>query len=218
MSTTKIPPTATESPPHILESEASGLTRRMLGWVLTIGGLLGGVAAFVLIVEKVTLLRNPGYLPSCSINPILSCGSVMTTPQAEVFGFPNPLIGVATFPVVVTTGLLVLASVQLPRWWWLGLQAGTLFGVGFVHWLFFQSVYRIGALCPYCMLVWVAAIVVFCYTTLYALHCGHLPIPARWRPGVAAVVRIHTAIPTIWLLLVAALIGEAFWSYWRTLL
>lgn len=218
MSTTEFPPTDTEGASDIVKSEASRLTYRVLGWVLTIGGLLGGAAAFVLIVEKVALLRNAGYTPSCSINPILSCGSVMTTPQAEVFGFPNPLLGVATFPVVVTTGVMVLAGLRLPRWWWLGLQAGMLFGVGFVHWLFFQSVYRIDALCPYCMVVWVATIVVFCYTTLYTLQRGHLPIPARWQPTVAAAVRIHTAIPTAWLLLLTALIGQAFWSYWQTLL
>jgi uncharacterized membrane protein len=39
-------------------------------------------------------------MPSCSINPILSCGSVMTTPEAEAFGIPNLLIGIAGFAVV----------------------------------------------------------------------------------------------------------------------
>jgi uncharacterized membrane protein len=191
---------------------------RLVGWVLTVGGLLGGAAAFVLTVEKVALLRDPGYTPSCSINPILSCGSVMNTPQAEVFGFPNPLIGVALFPLVVATGVAVLGGVRLPRWWWLGMQAGTSFGIGLVHWLFAQSLYRIGALCPYCMVVWVVTIVVFSYTTLHNLDRGHLPVPASWRPAVRAITRLHTAIPVAWLLILTLLIGEAFWTYWRTLL
>ncbi|WP_435830665.1 vitamin K epoxide reductase family protein [Polymorphospora rubra] len=191
------------------------LTDRIVGWTLTIGGLVGALAAFVLTVEKIALLKDPAYTPTCSINPILSCGSIMTTGQAEVFGFPNPLIGLATFPVVAATGAAVLAGTRLPRWWWLALQAGTVFGVGFVHWLFFQSLYRIGALCPYCMVVWVAMIVLFTYTTLYNLDRGHLPAPRRLTD---ALLRVHSAIPTTWLLILTALVGVRFWDYWRILL
>ena len=36
-------------------------------------------------------------MPTCSINPVLACGSVINTPQASVFGPPNPLIGVGAF-------------------------------------------------------------------------------------------------------------------------
>lgn len=196
----------------------SPISDRLVGWVLSVGGLLGGVAAFVLAVEKIALLRDPDYTPSCSINPILSCGSVMNTPQAEAFGFPNPLLGVALFPLVVATGVAVLGRIRLPRWWWLGLQVGTIFSIGLVHWLFFQSVYRIGALCPYCMVVWVVTIIVFSYTTLYNLDRGHLRVPAAWRPAVEVATRAHTAVPVAWLLVLTLLIGEAFWTYWRTLL
>jgi uncharacterized membrane protein len=195
--------------------DGGALSDRLVGWVLTVGGLLGGAAAFVLIVEKIALLRDPAYTPSCSINPILSCGSVMNTPQAEVFGFPNPLLGVALFPLVVATGVAALGGIRLPRWWWLGLQAGTIFGIALVHWLFVQSLYRIGALCPYCMVVWVVTIVVFSYTTLRNVDRGHLPVPATWR---LAITRLHTAIPVAWLLILTLLVGEAFWTYWRTLL
>ncbi|MBE1490744.1 vitamin K epoxide reductase family protein [Plantactinospora soyae] len=198
--------------------EESAISDRLTGWVLTIGGLLGGAAAFVLIVEKIALLRDPGYTPSCSINPILSCGSVMNTAQAEVFGFPNPLLGVALFPLVVATGVAVLGGIRLPRWWWLGLQAGTVFGIGLVHWLLVQSLYQIGALCPYCMVVWVVTIIVFSYTSLHNLGRGHLPVPASWRTASEAIIRFHTAIPVAWLLILTLLIGEAFWPYWRTLL
>ncbi|MEU9507225.1 vitamin K epoxide reductase family protein [Micromonospora sp. NPDC048170] len=206
---------AGETGPDADTAEPRVLGERLTGWILVVGGLVGALAAFVLTVEKIALLKNPAYVPSCSINPILSCGSIMSTGQAEVFGFPNPLIGLATFPVVAVTGVAVLARLQLPRWWWLGLQAGALFGVAFVHWLFFQSLYRIGALCPYCMVVWVVMIVLFSYTTLYNLQEGRLPAPRRIT---GAALRVHSTIPTLWLLTFAALIGVQFWSYWRTLI
>ena len=75
-------------------------------WVL-LAGIIGEVAAFVLTVEKVRQLQNPSYVPSCSINPVLSCGSVMLTKQASLFGFPNPLLGIAAFSVVIVTGVPV---------------------------------------------------------------------------------------------------------------
>lgn len=191
---------------------------RAIGWILTVTGLLGTAAAFTLTVEKFHLLADPSYTPTCSINPILSCGSVMVTEQASAFGFPNPLLGLAAFPVVVTLGVLVLAGVRLPRWVWLGLQGGATFAVVFVHWLMFQSLYRIGALCPYCMVVWVAVVLLFWYTTLHNLHRGHLRLPGLRRSAVDFMVDVHAVGPALWLLVTVVLIAQAFWSQWQIML
>ena len=178
---------------------------KLLPWLLLVGGALGLTAAVVLTVEKIALLRDPAYVPSCSINPILSCGSVMTKPQAEVFGFPNSLLGIAGFAVVTTIGAALLAGASFRRWFWLGLQAGVTFGVVFVHWLIFQSLYRIQALCPYCMAVWAVTVPIFWYVTLRNIN-------------VAVVTRYHTVVLTIWTVVLLTLIGEQFWHYWKTLL
>jgi uncharacterized membrane protein len=191
---------------------------RRFGWGLLAGGAVGLVAAFTLLVEKIALLEDPSYVPSCSINPILSCGSVMRTDQAEAFGFPNPILGVAGFAIVVTVGMVVLSGVALARWFWLGLQAGTTLGVVFVHWLIFQSLYRIGALCPYCMVVWAVTIPLFWYTTLHNLQARHLPTPRRLQPAVDAARSYHGVVLTTWYLAIAALITQRFWAYWATLL
>lgn len=92
-----------------------------------------GFALLLLLVEKITLIADPTYVPTYSINPILSCGSVMRTEQSEVFGFPNPILGVAGFAIVATTGAALLAGASLRWWYWLGLQGGTIFGVAFIH-------------------------------------------------------------------------------------
>ncbi len=190
---------------------------RLLPWLLLIGGAIGLAAAGVLTVEKIALLRDPAYVPSCSINPILSCGSVMTKPQAEVFGFPNPLLGIAGFAIVTTIGAALLAGATFRRWFWLGLQGGVTFGLVFVHWLIFQSLYRIQALCPYCMVVWAVTVPIFWYITLHNLNRGHLPSPASTRSLVLAATRFHSVALTIWAVVLLTLIGEQFWAYWRTL-
>ena len=191
---------------------------RQLAWLLVAAGAVGLAAAFTLLVEKIALIEDPSYVPSCSINPILSCGSIMRTDQAEVFGFPNPIIGIFGFTVVVTIGSGVLAGATFQRWFWLGLQAGATFGVGFVHWLIFQSLYRIGALCPYCMVVWVVVIPLFWYTTLHNLSAGHLRPPRRIRAVAQRAREYHGVILTAWYLVIVALIARRFWEYWSGLL
>jgi uncharacterized membrane protein len=175
---------------------------RVVAWVLAAGGFVGLLASFVLTIEKIALLKDPFYVPTCSINPVLSCGSIMKTAQAEVFGFPNPLLGIAGFTVVTTLGVLLLAGVSLPRWVWIGLQVGVTFGVLFVHWLIFQSLYEIGALCPYCMVVWAVTIPIFWYTTLRNM----------WPD-----FQFHSVVLILWYLVIAAGVLQAFWFYWSTL-
>lgn len=208
--------TATDSVDHTDPSadEATGVAvaRGSALWVL-IAGVIGLAAALTLTVEKIELLIDPDYIPSCSINPVLSCGSVMITPQASLFGFPNPLIGIVAFTVVVVTGVLALARVALPRWYWAGLAIGTLLGTVFVHWLIFQSLYRIGALCPYCMVVWAVTIPLLVVATSVAVQAQH--------SGNAAVRLIHTwrwSLVTLWFTGVLLLILERFWNYWSTLI
>lgn len=204
--------------PTDLTSSEQGFLSRATAWICAVGGVVGMLAAVILIVEKINLLADPGYVPSCSINPILSCGSVMTTPQAEAFGIPNPLIGIAGFAVVTTIGVVLLAGVRLPGWFWLGLQAGVTFGVVFVHWLIYQSLYVIGALCPYCMLVWAVTIPIFLYVTLRTLpqHADVLPAPVR--RAVAVTGTYHSLILTSWYAVIVIAILDRFWSYWITLI
>ena len=191
---------------------------RRLAWGLVVGGLAGFLAAAVLLIERVKLAQDSAYVPSCSINPILSCGSVMETAQASLLGFPNPIIGVAAFPVVVTTGVVVLAGARLPRWYWLGLQVGVTVALGLVAWLAFQSVYRIGALCPYCMVVWAVVLPLFWYVTLRNLTDGALGDVAARSRTTALLVEWHAPLLLVPYLLLLAMITERFWSYWSTLL
>ncbi|WP_061001510.1 vitamin K epoxide reductase family protein [Mycolicibacterium mucogenicum] len=181
-------------------------------WVL-LAGIIGEVAAFVLTVEKVRQLQNPSYVPSCSINPVLSCGSVMLTKQASLFGFPNPLLGIAAFSVVIVTGVLAVAGVRLPRWYWAGLAGGTLLGAVFVHWLIYQSLYEIGALCPYCMVVWVLTMALLVVVTPIALR----PLAGR-NKVVDALYQWRWPLYAVWITAIALLILDRFWSYWSTLI
>lgn len=190
---------------------------RPLAWLLVVGGAVGLVAAFVLAVERVALLADDGYTPSCSLNPVLSCGSVMVTEQASVFGFPNPFLGIAAFPFVVATGAALLAGARLARWYWLGLQVGVTLGLVFVGWLVFQSVYRIGALCPYCMAVWGVVIPIALSVTLRNARAGVFGRSPRLLRGAEAASAWHLPLLVLAYLAVLVPVTVRFWYYWSTL-
>lgn len=210
MSLTTTPPVA----PGVAEPQAAaGLpVRRASAWWILIAGVIGLLAAADLLVEKIEMLKDPSYVPTCSINPVLACGSVVNTPQAAVFGPPNPLFGVVAFSVVIVTGVLALAKVALPRWYWVGLMIGTGLGVVFVHWLIYQSLYEIGALCPYCMVVWSVTVPLLVVVSSIALR------PLAGNPVARALYHWRWPLTTLWFTAVGLMILVRFWDYWSTLI
>lgn len=184
-------------------------TSSRAAWVLLIGGLAGWLASVTLTIERFKLFTDPNYRPSCSLNPILSCGSVMATEQAAKFGFPNPIIGIVGFSVVVTLAVLAVANVRFPRWIWGGLWVGTVLGTVFICWLIFQSLYRIGALCPYCMVVWAIITPLLAVATeqVWGAARGPMRIVVEWRWTFVAVFYA----------VVLLLIFLKFQDYWLSL-
>ncbi|MEV5320668.1 vitamin K epoxide reductase family protein [Streptomyces sp. NPDC052687] len=155
---------------------------RAFALLLVITGAAGLLAAWVITIDKFKILEGKvsgeTFTPSCSLNPIVSCGSVMESDQASVFGFPNPMLGLVTYAIVIGVGMSLLAGARFPRWYWLTFNAGTLFGVVFVTWLMIQSLYEINALCLWCSLAWVATLTMFWYVTSFNIRNDFLPAPA----------------------------------------
>lgn len=138
----------------------------------------------------------------------------MKSDQGSLFGFPNPWIGLAAFAVLATVGVGIWAGARYKKWFWLCLNIGAFLGLLFVHWLFFESVYRIGALCPYCMAVWVVVITTFWYTTLYNFEQGFLRLPKRFANVPGWLRRHHLDILVLWFVIILAFILKHFWYYY----
>lgn len=176
-------------------------------------GVLGSAAAFALIVDKIRILADPSFTPSCDLNPIVSCGSVMVSEQAEVFGFPNPLIGLVGFAAVVTLGIVLALGATLPRLVHVGLALGSLAGLVFVHWLAYQTLYEINALCPWCLVVWAVTIPTAVWSTLIAAGAG-----TSRAPGVVERLwNVRFLLVLAWYLVLAGAILQRFWDFWTTL-
>jgi uncharacterized membrane protein len=182
---------------------------------MTLTGTVGWLASFQLTVDDWRLLRDPAYQPPCNISPVVSCGSVMSSPQGSLFGFPNMLLGLGAFAAVTALGIAVLSGARLHRRLWLALDGGALVGVAFVHWLIGESLYELNKLCPYCAAIWIVTIALFWYVTLHCLERGIVPVPR----GVLYVVRdTHWMLLGAWYGVIAMLVLTRFWPYWSSLL
>ena len=98
---------------------------RAFAWLLVITGAAGLLAVWVITIDKFKLLEDPSFTPGCSLNPVVSCGNIMKSEQASAFGFPNPMLGLVAYAMVIAIGVALLAGARYRRWYWLGLNAGT---------------------------------------------------------------------------------------------
>jgi uncharacterized membrane protein len=184
---------------------------RAFALLLVVTGTAGLLASWVITIDKFKLLEDPDFTPGCSLNPVVSCGNVMQSDQASAFGFPNPMLGLVSYGIVVCVGMSLLAGARLPRWYWLTFEAGTLFGIGFVSWLQFESLYRINALCLWCCLAWIATIFVFWYLTSFNVRNEFLPAP-RWLRTFFD--DFTHGLPLLHVGVVGMLILTRWWDFW----
>jgi len=182
----------------------------ILPWSLMSAGVVGLLASFLLAVETINYIRDPKAPLSCSINPIVNCSSVIDTPQGEVLGFMNPLIGVVGFSMLIMFGLALLYKAKFSELIWSGAQAGALLGVVFVHWLIYSSVYVLGSLCPYCMTVWVVTIWIGLHITTYNLKSGLFGNGPTVKKINKFLEQNHLLVLPIWYALIIALIINHF--------
>jgi uncharacterized membrane protein len=136
-------------------------TRFLIFLLMLIGGVAALIAAFVLTLDKFEVLQNPNAVLSCSVNIVLNCSTVMQTPQSHLFGFPNMIIGLMAFPVLITIAVLGLSGTKFPRWFLIASSIALFLGLVFAYWLFFNSVYVIQVLCPWCLVVTTSMTIMF---------------------------------------------------------
>lgn len=183
----------------------------IFGYML-FSSLVSLTASFVLSVDAIALAKNPDADLSCNINSVISCGTVGSTWQANLLGFPNAFLGLIAEPVLITIAVASLARVKFPRGFMLAAQVVYTIGVVFAYWLFFQSMFVINALCPWCLLVTLSTTLVFTSLTHVNIRDGNLFLPPRLQQTLESWLRmgIDALIVTLWLLVV---VGAIFLKY-----
>ena len=154
---------------------------RQLGFWLVGAGLIALISSAILVYERLQIYIDAGHSTVCDINALLSCGTVMRTPQAEAFGFPNPFIGLVGFSIVVTIGAAMMAGAQFKKWFWVCMDIGLAAATAFIMWLWYQTTFQINALCLFCMIVWIMTITLFVKTTVRNVSAGVIPAAQSMR-------------------------------------
>lgn len=190
---------------------------RGLAVFLIVAGLVGWVASFALTLERFHVAADPNATLSCDVASFISCKSVMLSTQAKLFGFPNPLIGLAAFMAPFFVGWAILAGAKFAAWFWRLFFVGHVLAMTFVIWLAHEAIFEIGALCPYCMVAWAAVIPLFWQLLFHGTREGYIPVPLK---TVGLFVRIYDyawAFALVTALILVLIIAARFWSLWMRL-
>jgi uncharacterized membrane protein len=176
-------------------SQASYRPSTTLAIFLIFAGVAGWISAFALTLDKFALLENHDAALNCNFSRFIQCGANLASAQGSVFfGVPNPLWGLGGFVAPIAVGVAVLAGARFARWFWIAFNVGVAGAMAFVTWLIWQSIFFIGTLCPWCMLVWSVTIPMFLAVTLFSFKSGAIPVGDRGRRIAGA---IYSWIPAI---------------------
>ncbi len=110
-------------------------------------------------------MQNPEADLDCNFSLLVQCGKNLESWQGAVFGFPNPILGLGGFVAPIAVGVGLLAGARFARWFWVLFNVGIAGALAFVIWLISQSIFVLGTLCPWCMLVWTVTIPLFWIVT-----------------------------------------------------
>ena len=185
---------------------------RFIFTTMLISACVSLLASFVLSVDALRLAENPDLVLSCDLNTVLSCGTVAQSWQASLFGFPNAFLGLVAEPVVITLAVASLGGVRFPRWFMFSAQVVYTLGVIFAYWLFAQSMFVIGAMCPWCLLVTVSTTLVFTTLTHVNIRDGNLFLPAGLQAKAQAAVNreVDVIVVWLWILFLAAAVAVKY--------
>jgi uncharacterized membrane protein len=189
-------------------------SRRVISATMLLSACLSLVASFVLSVDAVRLAADPSATLACDLNAVVSCGTVAQSWQASLLGFPNAFLGLVAEPVVITIAVATLGGVRFPRWFMAAAQAVYTIGLGFALWLFAQSTFVIGALCPWCLLVTVSTTLVFCSLTHLNVRDDNLYLPRALQTRARAAVEadLDVLVVAVWLVLLATVVVGRYGS------
>ncbi len=143
-------------------------------FILIFGSLIGLLVSFLLTIDTFELARNPVADIPCNISPFINCGNAILSEQGEVFGFPNPILGLISFSMLIATGIMLFAGGRAHKLYWQLVNLGSLASVVFILWFAYQSFVNLGTLCIYCLITWAVTWPIFLYTTVWNYRENHL--------------------------------------------
>ncbi len=184
---------------------------RSLWWVITGAAGIGLVSSLLQTIERIQSLEHPTTKLVCDLSVVFSCTNVFSAWQSHVFGFSNSLICMMFFALTAGVALAAATGSQIHRWVRYVFHFFAVFFLGFGAWYLWQSTYRIGFICIFCL---------FCYSAVIAMNWAWFRLECRdWvisnskSKQLATFVRKggDVFVAVLWALAIAAMIVFHFW-------
>ena len=186
--------------------------------LLLVCGLIGFTASMTLTYDKIQVLKDPTHIPPCSINPIISCTSAMSSTQSEFMGMPLSVLGVAAYTALITVSLLLVFGVKIPKQIWAIIVAVALVGVLAIHYLILESIFVLHIICPWCFTVWITMPLIFLGSCV-----GYSTAVLSKRPSlinrlIGFISSNAVTVAIIWYSLLLIALLTIFWDFWISLI
>ena len=123
------------------------------------GSTVGLIASLIQTIERINFALQPKIPLSCDLSAIFSCSNVFDAWQSRVFGFSNSLVCMIFFAITLGVAMAGLTGSRISRIVRLGCQGSALFFLGFGAWYLWQSTFRIGFICIFCLFCYAAVII-----------------------------------------------------------
>lgn len=188
--------------------------------LLAFCAIFGLVASFVLTHEAIEVSKDPSYQPACSINPIITCSSAMTSPEATLFfGIPNSMLGIVAYTALLAVvGVLFLRS-KLSAATWVAMIAASVGGLLFAGFLFVTSMFQLGVICPWCFGIWMTTpLIFFSVVQLADRSREEKQWPARVLRIISSLRQWSGFFLAVWYAVILLTILVVFWGFWSSLI
>lgn len=193
-------------------ASCAGPAPRTTGWVMLVCGAIALLASFMLTMESFHYLEDPSASLVCDINVLVTCQPAMNSSAGSLFGFPNVIVGLISFTLVIVAGALEVGGTRLPVWFYRGLQCGLIVATGMITYFQWFIGFQLKALCIWCTIIWIATIPLVVLVTIANMAHGRL--------GPAAVTAGRRLTPWAWVIIVVwyiAVTGLVLSGMWQTI-
>jgi uncharacterized membrane protein len=185
--------------------------------LILVSALIGFTASMALTYEKIELLKDPSHVPACSINPIITCNSAMSSVQSEFLGIPVSIIGLIAFTALITATVLLMNGVKFPKNIWLMIVTASTAALLAILYLIIVSIFFLHKVCPWCFTIWITTPLIFLGTTVgYVNNITNKKL-SKIDKAISFVAKNANNISGIWYALFFLSLLVVFWDFWVSL-
>jgi uncharacterized membrane protein len=164
--------------------------------VAGLGALIGIVASFWDTIDYQLLLKNSHIALSCNLNSAFSCSTVLSSWQSKVFGFPNSMMCLVFFSLILGFAITGPGNKVIRKTRYL-IHGLAVFFLGFGAWFLEQSIFSIRAICILCLFCYGGVILI--NAALLRLNYDDLPLHSAAHDKLAKFFKSGTDI-FVWIL------------------